>query len=72
MTFTVPNLLTLLRMGLVPLFIIAVVNGDATKALLIFVAAGVTDALEEQPDGPDQLRAPRRHRQSERFPQRGR
>jgi cardiolipin synthase (CMP-forming) len=46
MTFTVPNLLTLLRMGLVPLFIIAVVNGDATKALLIFVAAGITDALD--------------------------
>ena len=46
MTFTVPNLLTLLRMGLVPLFIIAVVNGDSTKALLIFVAAGVTDALD--------------------------
>ncbi|HEX4964385.1 MAG TPA: CDP-alcohol phosphatidyltransferase family protein [Thermoanaerobaculia bacterium] len=46
MTFTVPNLLTFLRMGLVPLFIIAVVNGDATKALLIFVAAGATDALD--------------------------
>ncbi|MFY9825293.1 MAG: CDP-alcohol phosphatidyltransferase family protein [Thermoanaerobaculia bacterium] len=46
MTFTVPNLLTLLRMGLVPLFIIAVVNGDSTKALLIFVAAGVTDSLD--------------------------
>jgi cardiolipin synthase (CMP-forming) len=46
MKFTVPNLLTLLRMGLVPLFIIAVVNGDSTKALLIFVAAGVTDALD--------------------------
>src|SRR5258707_8101076 len=46
MTFTVPNLLTLLRMGLVPLFIIAVVNGDSTKALLIFVAAGITDALD--------------------------
>jgi len=46
MTFTIPNLLTLLRMGLVPLFIIAVVNGDSTKALLIFVAAGVTDLLD--------------------------
>jgi cardiolipin synthase len=46
MTFTVPNLLTLLRMGLVPLFIIALVNGDAKKALVIFLVAGVTDALD--------------------------
>lgn len=46
MTFTIPNLLTLLRMGLVPLFIIALVNGDAKKALLIFLVAGVTDALD--------------------------
>ena len=46
MTFTIPNLLSLLRMGLVPLFIITVVNGDWRKALLIFVAAGVTDALD--------------------------
>jgi cardiolipin synthase len=46
MTFTLPNFLTLLRMGLVPLFIITVVNGDPRTALLIFVAAGVTDALD--------------------------
>ena len=46
MTFTVPNLLTLLRMGLVPLFIIVLANGDAKKALLIFLVAGVTDALD--------------------------
>lgn len=46
MTFTVPNLLSVLRMGLVPLFIIAVMNGESTKALLIFVAAGVTDCLD--------------------------
>ncbi|MEA2604118.1 MAG: hypothetical protein QOF89_5110 [Acidobacteriota bacterium] len=46
MTFTIPNLLTLLRMGLVPLFIIALVNGDSKKALLIFLVAGVTDALD--------------------------
>lgn len=46
MTFTIPNLLTLLRMGLVPLFIIALVNGDAKKALLLFLVAGVTDALD--------------------------
>lgn len=46
MTFTIPNLLSLLRMGLVPLFIITLVNGDPRKALLIFVVAGVTDALD--------------------------
>ena len=46
MTFTIPNLLCLLRMGLVPLFIITLVNGDPRKALLIFVVAGVTDALD--------------------------
>jgi cardiolipin synthase (CMP-forming) len=46
MTFTIPNLLSLLRMGLIPLFVIMVVNGDAAKALLIFLVAGVTDALD--------------------------
>jgi cardiolipin synthase len=46
MTFTIPNLLSLLRMGLIPLFVIMVMNGDAPKALLIFVVAGVTDALD--------------------------
>ena len=46
MNFTVPNFLTLLRMAMVPLFIIMVVNGELRKALLIFVAAGVTDALD--------------------------
>jgi cardiolipin synthase (CMP-forming) len=46
MTFTIPNLITLLRMGLVPLFIITVVNGDSRKALLIFLVAGITDGLD--------------------------
>jgi cardiolipin synthase len=43
---TIPNFLSVLRMGLVPLFIIAVIDGELKKALLIFVAAGVTDALD--------------------------
>lgn len=43
---SVPNLLSMLRMGLVPLFIIAVVDGEGGKALAIFVLAGVTDALD--------------------------
>ena len=46
MTFTIPNLLSLLRMGLVPLFIIAVTDGQPRRALLVFVVAGVTDALD--------------------------
>lgn len=46
MIFTIPNLLTLLRMGLIPLFIITLVNGEPRKALLVFVVAGVTDALD--------------------------
>jgi cardiolipin synthase len=46
MSLTIPNLLTLLRMGLVPLFIIAVLDGYSGRALVIFVAAGVTDALD--------------------------
>ena len=29
MSFTIPNLLSLLRMGLIPLFVIMVMNGDA-------------------------------------------
>jgi cardiolipin synthase len=43
---TLPNLLSLLRMGLVPLFIIAVLDGESGQALLIFVVAGITDALD--------------------------
>lgn len=46
MKLTIPNFLSVLRMGLVPLFIIAVIDGELKKALLIFVAAGVTDALD--------------------------
>jgi cardiolipin synthase len=46
MNLTVPNLLSVLRMGLVPLFIIAVIDGHPRKALAIFVVAGVTDALD--------------------------
>jgi len=42
MSLTIPNLLSLLRMGLVPVFIIAVLDGEMHKALLIFAIAGVT------------------------------
>jgi cardiolipin synthase len=43
---TVPNLLSLLRLGLTPLFLISIVSGRPAMALLIFVLAGVTDALD--------------------------
>lgn len=46
MSLTIPNLLSLLRMGLVPFFIIAVIEGQPRRALAVFVAAGVTDALD--------------------------
>lgn len=46
MKFTIPNFLSLLRMGLIPLFIIAVLDGESRKALLIFGIAGLTDALD--------------------------
>jgi cardiolipin synthase len=42
----IPNLLTLVRMGMIPLFVIALLNGEAGKALVLFVLAGLTDALD--------------------------
>ncbi|HYU35883.1 MAG TPA: CDP-alcohol phosphatidyltransferase family protein [Thermoanaerobaculia bacterium] len=46
MKFTIPNFLSLLRMGLIPLFIIAVIDGESRRALLIFAIAGLTDAMD--------------------------
>ena len=43
---TVPNLLSVLRMGLTPLFLISVVNAQPVAALSIFAVAGITDALD--------------------------
>lgn len=43
---TVPNLLSIFRMGLVPLFIIALVGNQPMRALGIFVLAGITDGLD--------------------------
>lgn len=41
-----PNLLSLVRMGLIPFFIIALGRGEMGKALAIFVVAGITDGLD--------------------------
>ena len=46
MSFNIPNLLTLLRMGMIPLFVIALLNGESGKALAIFALAGLTDLLD--------------------------
>ena len=46
MKLTIPNFLSLLRMGLIPLFIIAILDGESRRALLIFAIAGLTDALD--------------------------
>jgi cardiolipin synthase len=43
---TIPNLLSICRMALIPLFIIAVIEGQPKRALWIFAIAGITDALD--------------------------
>jgi cardiolipin synthase (CMP-forming) len=40
------NLLTLLRFGLVPIVIVAIINKQWTLAFVLFVTAGVTDAID--------------------------
>jgi cardiolipin synthase len=44
--FTVPNLITLFRIVLVPFFLIASMRGMWTLALVLFVIAAVTDTLD--------------------------
>ena len=46
MSLNIPNLLTLLRLGMIPLFVIALLNGEPRKALAIFALAGITDLLD--------------------------
>jgi len=43
---TVANQLTLLRMLLIPAFIVLIVEGELGWALFVFAVAGVTDALD--------------------------
>ena len=42
----VPNALTLLRILAVPLFLSALAEGQNTMALVVFIAAGVTDGID--------------------------
>ena len=44
--FTVANQLTMLRMALVPAFVLLVLDREFTWALVVFVVAGLTDALD--------------------------
>lgn len=46
MNLTVPNLLSLSRMGLIPLFVIALLQQQPQRALAVFAIAGITDALD--------------------------
>jgi len=43
---TVPNFITLLRMAMVPFFVLAVNGHDFRLAALVFVLAGITDAMD--------------------------
>ncbi len=46
MKLTWPNLLSALRIGLVPIFIVVVIERRPGQALLIFAVAGLTDLLD--------------------------
>jgi cardiolipin synthase len=43
---TVPNLLSFLRLGLVPVFLVLILRGDDALALLVLVVSSVTDFLD--------------------------
>ncbi len=43
---TLPNLITLLRIGAIPLFLILLTDGRYSEALGVFIVAGVTDSLD--------------------------
>jgi len=43
---TLPNFLTLIRMAIVPFFVLAVADNDFRLALWTFIIAGITDALD--------------------------
>jgi cardiolipin synthase len=42
----IPNLLTLLRIILVPIIVIFLIQGSFVKALMVFLVAGISDALD--------------------------
>jgi cardiolipin synthase len=44
--FNLPNVLTLLRIVAVPIFLSLLVEGEHDAALVVFVAAGITDGID--------------------------
>ena len=44
--FTVPNLLSFIRLALVPVFLVLVINGHDLWALVLLIVASVTDFLD--------------------------
>ncbi len=46
MILTIPNLLTFLRMGLIPVFASLLFYGNSHWALLVFVIAGISDGID--------------------------
>ncbi|HXC50502.1 MAG TPA: CDP-alcohol phosphatidyltransferase family protein [Candidatus Limnocylindrales bacterium] len=44
--FNIPNVLTLLRIFAVPVFLSLLVEGENDWALTVFIAAGITDAID--------------------------
>lgn len=43
---TVPNIITILRIIAVPIFTICMINGDTLAALIVFVIASASDAMD--------------------------
>ena len=43
---TVPNLLSLLRLALVPVFLILILNGQNWQAVVVLAIASITDFLD--------------------------
>lgn len=41
-----PNIITLLRIGAIPVFLILLVDERYTEALIVFILAGITDSLD--------------------------
>lgn len=44
--WTLPNFITLLRLAMLPFFLVAISNGSYALALSLFVAAGISDGID--------------------------